>query len=1503
MSVLGSLSVKTRVLLLVGVVVGALALVAVSRHVLQANILSQTPGSDPTSDIFVSARYVAAPRERGSVVIQAGRALAQLEGLRLTLLVDPSRAGIVSVRRPGVTQTFAVATDFPSPGVVHVALLGGPRDIAAGAHLLEVELQLADNSVNRPGDRIDLRLVNVGVVLGGGGEPLAHAVNGQITIQGSQNALQAQLTPAIIDIVNNVLLRDDLPRITIRGQVLPTTPQLVIGGRVAIVIASSPTEVVAAVPRDLPRGVATVSLGSLTAEEGIVLLGGPGAGGAPRILDDLIYFEENPLQKLAGKESRGDIVLWIPVVNSLGPTDPVRLSVDLTSLRGEPALILSGAVKVGKGQNGEDIIWFRVPPAAVATRFGQGAGSLKVAATLPTDTDYTIRLRVENRLRLEDDAVAVLHVLSTVNEGSSPTLTEMQVIPATGKPPGAVRPGDGMRISVRITDNEGITTIALATADLRPIGGRIVTLLPSVPASALPDAPLKSLPYSMLEAFEIPRGLPSGTYTLPLRVVDQQGNEGTASLPVVVHGGGVPQFDGRLEAFPAIASPGGKITVFGGVKDGDGAKDIVQVTADFISLGGTVVGMAPTVADLEEAGPNTVVYQASFDILKSIALGTYSVALRATDSLGQLATATITVNVVAVAKGGPPTFSGRQSAIPSPAAVGDIVEFTVEVSDPQGPDTLKEVSIDLRDVRGTIVKMTPLLSQVGLGSGPLSRPYSARFTLPGTVIAGGYLIPVKAVDEDGNIAGTTIPLQVSAQAVQGSPPVITRVIVSPPVVLPDGETDVEVQVQVEDPNGADDVAQVQVDLTPVAGKIESLRRSSTGNEEGARSALYEFTLDGIPAHVRTGGYDLTVEVRDKAGHRATRTFRLTVGTSLGGSAPTLISARFVPDVVSPAERKKIRFFAEVEDANGVEDLTVVVDLTRLQDTVRELSPIVTFEQGAVALRNTFVFEDVRIPADFPLGTYEAPVTIMDPEGNVVRSSARLRVDRAAVGQAPRIDVSSAFQDPRAFANDGEEEGSLHVLIRDPEDDVQTAVVNFRSLARAPSTGVDETANIPLFCGASPAIACMRRSVPEASGERWFILEKITVPPTTLPSEEPYQVSIIAIDAEGNTDEAKVPLVVGGEDVGQELTEPPALLAVVPVGDQEMEILFSQPLDTSTIDRRGSQFVIRDTLNAHVEFTVSQVSWDTTKRILYAHNNALRSGETYTLSVRSPANPGLSSLTSVIGTPFPDGPGSHVRFRAFSAGGKPPAIERVEIVSPHEVVVRFRDPVLPSSVHPNLLPFRASFVSLTDGTRVAVRGGSLTSGATELHLIASEDLVVGDRYELRVEGVLAPGLLSVPQPGLTVRFLMESVVDDASKTQRVILSNPDLNGDGTVNFDDFVLFSSVYNTNYDPITGESTTITGEPIHGAAGEEDDEGDDEDEGGPPATPPPAAPPSSPPSTPPGFPPGQGGTGQPPSGVPGGGGQPPFSPPGTPPGGAQGGAPSGGSSSFGGDLPPPLF
>lgn len=1216
----------------------------------------------PTTGIFFSQEYQAQPNERGSVVLVAAESFNAFEGMEFTFAVDPMQADIVRVRRTAATQPYDISLTFPAPGVAKIALVGAPKNIVAGTHLLEVELQLARSTVLRVGQRIDVRIL-LPKVHGETHRLITASHDGRITIVTAQEALTPPAQPSILDIAPGIfpLVRGD--PLVIRGQSFPSNPRVFLGNHVLPVLSASQTEIIATIPEETEPGIFHVMVESLLAEERVVVFGAPAIAGNVDILDELLFLDPHPI-RYTPTENNASTVLWIPVMNPLGVDDPLAGTIDLSSLDGDPNVSFEGTGTPAIGPGGTRINWFRVPET----------GTMSLPDDLETNRSYPLEIRVENRAGSIDTATAMVELKAQIPTGDAPVIGAIETVPTE------LGAGGNVTLYADISDSDGIASLSLVTLRLTSIGLGIVTMEPAF--SSPGGVTLTTLPYSA--EWTVPASVEPGTYTLEIQAIDSAGNETVRSFPLV---------------------------------------------------------------------------------------------------LGETGGAT---------NGNTPEFMGRFETKPSPIGLGGTATFFVAVRDAEGSDTIQQVLVDLVDVGGKELELNAVTKPISGSTEPVL--FTGEFTVASTLAPGSYPLVVRAFDEDGNVIKKTLNLLISSTAVQTSVPVILQAAPIPGQVSANDDMPVVFRAEIEDSDGLEDIVVVRIDLGPIRLPVTPLTlQTDVSPKEGKRGFFLSDEMT-VPKTVLAGSYNLRLEAEDQQGHLVQKVVLLTVGAAPAGNAPLIRESRFVPETAHPGG--SVRLYVDLEDVNGAtgDMVTVTADFTEVEREFEELDDLLNFPSGTLVTRTTYASPTITLPDDLSVGTYDIPLTVADNTGNIVRTIARLRVEKNTEQgvNIPSLDASRTLQVPRVLANDDSSKGELSVLVSDLDDDVVTVIAKLGAVASAKSASVQEDENdFALLCDTSSAIACMERGAIESTGQRWFVLKGITVPPTTQRSKDPYIIDLTIVDRGGHLVDASVPLLIGGPETEVGLTAEPTFNLVVPVSATQLELVLGSPLDTRTTDQNGSQFILHPSLDAATSVTVRRVAWDTTGRYIYLQSDPLTPGETYILTVPSSATSTIVPLTDIYGSRFMPDRGGKITFTFQTPQGRAPAIDQVIVRDAEHLDIRFAEPVLPSSVHPDLLATHVSLSSMLSGETFAVRGGTPLEGGRVLRLTV-DPLHEGERLRLRMDGVLAPGLVEAPtlEKTFIVLFPRDSVGGNG------ILPTADLNHDGRVDFADFTLFSVVYNTEYD-----------------------------------------------------------------------------------------------------------
>ncbi len=466
----------------------------------------------------------------------------------------------------------------------------------------------------------------------------------------------------------------------------------------------------------------------------------------------------------------------------------------------------------------------------------------------------------------------------------------------------------------------------------------------------------------------------------------------------------------------------------------------------------------------------------------------------------------------------PPVITTSQidpALIPDDGSIQPIVSS--KVTDEDG--NIQTVQVDLTPVGGP---STQRMYDDGSNGDAVEKDGTYSYQITKTIQRGEHIIRVTVKDTKGGKAYSNLTLVVEDAASFTEAPRMASLGFTPSKAPNDATTTVKAWAVVTDKE--DDLVKVEVDLSQVGGgSAFPLSDDGTGGDV--------FPLDGnftsditVGAAVELGMYQIGFSALDSVGHRTVATAWLEV--VLPPVPPVVLSADVDPEEVENDGKTKVRLVVVVSDDN--EDIErVIADLT----PVKGLSE--------APLRNDGKGGDLTAGDDiwtleFTVPTTASPglkgridVTAVDRTGLEGKGSFTLRVNKA--NSAPEISTYSV----RTVSGKVENEfapGTVVVIIvnaSDPDSDPLSMTLNFTELP---------IADIPLLDdGASP----------DAEASDSVYTAQFTIPAGT--KEGAYNITVLAKDPKGSTDQLRVRLYVsgGGED-GRPLKVSPVVLIGVPV---------------------------------------------------------------------------------------------------------------------------------------------------------------------------------------------------------------------------------------------------------------------------------------------------------------------------------------------------------------------
>jgi len=690
---------------------------------------------------------------------------------------------------------------------------------------------------------------------------------------------------------------------------------------------------------------------------------------------------------------------------------------------------------------------------------------------------------------------------------------------------------------------------------------------------------------------------------------------------------------------------------------------------------------------------------------------------------------------------------------------------------------------------------------------PHSQWYTYQTTIPRTIATSTTptLLPVQA-HKGTQVANGTAQVHVTRQTQSSVPPAISQAFFAPPSVAPDATTTVKISAQVTDPDGADTITSVVANLGPVGvGFVPLTAVQGVGSGTETVSRYFESAVFKIPTTTPTAVYPITITAQDATGGSGTLIANLTVSSVLSGPSIDQTQSYISPNTSIPHDG--VTTFALsvfVKDPDGLKDVTsVVANFGNLGLTPRSL----TRSAGTpdTAKGGYYTLEGLTVPTTTSTGVRQIVVTATDAAGSTANITLQIDVtEHNNAGEPPRILADRAYTTPRVALNDGATPITLHVFVRDDDNNIDSVLVNLGNIGQvgpthpadfrpaagsapvssAAAASASSASSASAAAGArncpsnSNTLVCLQPSVKEGNEGQWFVLPDITINPTIPTSSQPYTVEVIATDTTGKTTHQSIPVIVGSSTDLATSNTPASITAVVATSASTMELLFSKPLDSSSVVGTGRAFTVVSSANISETLGVLSATINAEGSVVTLTTEAQTAGKDYVLTA-------ANSIKDSLGTPLLSGPGSRATFKGFQASDKPPVVEYIAADSPTTINVEFRESLQPSSVKAENVEIKESGGA---SATLKVLGVHFTDSTSSLE-ITTETQKPDQRYRVTLRDFAsASGVKSAVSLNKLIKGFKGSAV-----AAQGLHSSADLNGDGKVDFIDFTMFSAVYGT--------------------------------------------------------------------------------------------------------------
>ncbi|QQR83304.1 hypothetical protein IPJ72_05905 [Candidatus Peregrinibacteria bacterium] len=715
-----------------------------------------------------------------------------------------------------------------------------------------------------------------------------------------------------------------------------------------------------------------------------------------------------------------------------------------------------------------------------------------------------------------------------------------------------------------------------------------------------------------------------------------------------------------------------------------------------------------------------------------------------------------------------------------------LVEAVVDIS------SVESVTIDLEAIGGSRAQeMTP-----DPGLQPRNRQFYTYTTTvsPNTPTQSTpYVLAVQA-RRGAEVANGTVEINVTRDILSSQAPAFEQAYSNPATVAPDGATTVTISARVTDPDGADSISSVVADLGSMGlGFIPLNPLQIAGSASELVTGFYATSPFTVPATTQEKNYTITLIATDNTGESTSTTLTLSVSSAL--TAPTIDETRthVTPRQSLPKDgTTPFQISASVTDPDGVDDIdSVVAYFGSLGIAPVELT--LATNASTSGRSGLFSSGNIVVPTTAPLGVHDIEIIATDESGGTGRLIVRIDVnDKDILGDAPLVFSDRSYTNPAMALNDGATRVSLYAFVRDDDRDLDSVVVNLSGVGQVgaqtpasftPSNSTtNTTSGTTVSSGNCPTnstiIACMQPSFQEGNEGRWYVLPDVTINTSTQSGQR--EVQVIATDKTGKTGRGTIRITVRDQNGSTAESEPPRMVAAVPVGPGSLEVAFSKPLMATSIRSSGANFTItaRNDIADRLGIVGATVHADGT--VITLTTDTQTSGQEYLISVDDQ----LTDLGGV--APLSN---NRLSFMGYSESTRPPVVHFIGSTGPNNVQIEFQSDVRPSSISTDSV----QVFEVDSGRPLAVKSVTFDESGKAL-VVTTATQQSATRYRVELAGVVSDSGIGSREK--LVKFFTAETFRAAAGSQSSgatgnAVERADFNGDGKVDFVDFTIFSSVY----------------------------------------------------------------------------------------------------------------
>ena len=390
----------------------------------------------------------------------------------------------------------------------------------------------------------------------------------------------------------------------------------------------------------------------------------------------------------------------------------------------------------------------------------------------------------------------------------------------------------------------------------------------------------------------------------------------------------------------------------------------------------------------------------------------------------------------------------------------------VQVDEPRGIAEIERVTADLRVINGD----PGVLFQFGREEGnqyfddsgeklPFSpivsdskRWFFLDIAVPPTVATSEspLEIPVVAENKNGESASGSVKIKVTRDLFTSIAPVIEDFYSNVSVLSRQAGDTVSFYAEVSDADGAEDIAQVVLDLGRLGlgtRNMSGLPSSRPDGEQTTGRACTEndFSMSAWSSCSTSGKQTRTVQLKSGVICQVNENTKPASMRNCSQTPCTRADWEIQWGTCQAGMQTGIYQLKSTSNCSGTEakpaNETRSCPTSFFQDLKNILIP------KAVAAGNTafFQLENIQIPESVPLGTHDVRLIVIDANGSKAERTIQISIQKNDLSSAPKLDEDDITFSPRRGApNDGVTPFEMHVKATDPDggDDIASITARF-----------------------------------------------------------------------------------------------------------------------------------------------------------------------------------------------------------------------------------------------------------------------------------------------------------------------------------------------------------------------------------------------------------------------------------------------------------------------------